>query len=863
MEVYGLLLTGFAVLLLLSLVSFDPRDVALDYRLRSGEVQNLIGPVGAHAADLLFSVLGLTSLIGVSTFFYFGGLLLAGRRPVLTGVGLTNYINLTVLSCVIAHIILGEYRPFAHTPGGLIGEWTGEIMRTLFATPGTLIIAISLLGASVLSLSGLSAKEIARLPVRLVNWATNWTFHIRDRGTSTEASEDEPMTKLGKRADDTSDKRRFPRFRDAFRARQANESAPSAEVEETTPPHQIVENGPPIVEAERYEARQPTVQKDGEPDVTDVDPPRRKTAAPAAPQKLKNKTIETSTNGGKRATQKKSETATATPGKPEAFTPKRAKSGTSDDVPKTEAEPPASEIEIAEPLANTGPVIIEEQSNGAMPMVGDQKSLDFGGPRIFEFPSMSLLQYEPPARTAVDKEALSQAAVTLEQKLGDFGVKGQVVKIQPGPVVTMFEFLPAPGIKISKITNLTDDLTMALHAQRVRIVAPIPGKGVVGIEVPSRIRETVFLKEILASKEFQESRAKLPVSLGKDIVGKPMVADLAKAPHLLVAGSTGSGKSVAVNAFIMSLLYRHKPSDLRMILVDPKMLELSVYDDIPHLLLPVVTDPSKASLALKWAVGEMERRYRLLAACAVRNITGFNAKVEKYKSGERKPPEQIAEDELEHLPYIVIILDELADLMMVSGKEVEQAIARLAQMARAAGIHLVIATQRPSVDVVTGLIKANFPTRISFMVSSKIDSRTILDGSGAENLLGRGDMLFMPPGTSRLQRCQGCFVSDDEVERVAEHLKKFGPPEYDMNILADDDSDQKDLSKEDYDPLFDQAVAIVCDTRNASISYLQRRLKIGYNRSARIIERMEHDGIISRPDHRGVRKVLAPEAAPE
>ncbi|MBT9554711.1 MAG: DNA translocase FtsK, partial [Myxococcales bacterium] len=453
----------------------------------------------------------------------------------------------------------------------------------------------------------------------------------------------------------------------------------------------------------------------------------------------------------------------------------------------------------------------------------------------------------------------------LEAKLADFGVKGNVVKIQPGPVVTMFEFLPAPGIKISKISALVDDLTMALEAKRVRIVAPIPGKGVVGIEIPSAVRETVFLKEILASRDFQESRGRLPICLGKDIVGNPVVTELAKAPHMLVAGTTGSGKSVAVNAFILSLVYRYKPTELRMILVDPKMLELSIYDDIPHLLLPVVTASDKAALALKWAVAEMERRYALLARCNVRNVVGFNQKIERLQAGVREFPDNIHEDELVHMPYIVIVLDELADLMMVSGKEVEHSIVRLAQMARACGIHLVVATQRPSADVITGLIKTNMPTRVAFTVSQKIDSRVILDRMGAENLLGQGDMLFSSPGGgAALQRIQGCFVSDAEVERVTNHLKKFGPPVYDMSILADDDDDeQKDLSKEKYDEKFDLAVQIVVETGNSSISYVQRRLGVGYNRAAKMIERMEYDGIISKADHRGVRKVLAPRLDPE
>jgi S-DNA-T family DNA segregation ATPase FtsK/SpoIIIE len=414
---------------------------------------------------------------------------------------------------------------------------------------------------------------------------------------------------------------------------------------------------------------------------------------------------------------------------------------------------------------------------------------------------------------------------------------------------------------------------MALQALSIRIVAPIPGKGVVGIELPNRERETVSLREILSAEEFQKGKARLPMALGKDIAGHPVVTDLARAPHLLVAGATGSGKSVSINTIILSLLYTASPHDIRLIMVDPKMLELSVYEGIPHLLLPVVTDPKKASIALKWAVKEMGRRYRLMADKGVRNIDSYNRALAKEEDDRhRLKEEEIVlleeveepmddeeaiqqfldrKEELEHghLPYIVVIVDELADLMMVAGREIEESIARLAQMARAAGIHLILATQRPSVDVITGLIKANFPARISFQVSSKTDSRTILDANGAEALLGMGDMLFLPPGTSRMQRSHGAFVADAEVQRVVDFLKRQGKPVYDKSILeatGDEEGggDEEDLADERYD----DAVALVAETRQASISMIQRRLRIGYNRAARIIERMEKEGLIAPSD---------------
>lgn len=503
----------------------------------------------------------------------------------------------------------------------------------------------------------------------------------------------------------------------------------------------------------------------------------------------------------------------------------------------------------------------------------DQVAFSFLEPSgTYHMPSFSLLDHDGGDPKLIDKESLTKAAQMLENKLLDFGVDGDVVEVKPGPVVTMYEFAPAPGVKVNKISNLQDDLAMALQAVSIRIVAPIPGRGVVGIEIPNKEREIVYLKEIIADQAFQKSSSKLPMALGKDIFGQVVVSDLAKMPHLLVAGSTGSGKSVSINTIILSLLYRASPEDVRLIMIDPKMLELSIYEGIPHLLLPVVTNPKKASLALAWAVREMERRYQLMADKGVRNIDGYNRKLAKEAKEtknlppEPEPAEDFLDDEMEipafiepeeelehsHLPYIVVIVDELADLMMVAGREVEESIARLAQMARAAGIHLILATQRPSVDVITGLIKANFPTRISFKVFSRTDSRTILDSMGAETLLGMGDMLFLPPGVGYLQRVHGAFVSELEVQRVVDFLSKQGNPNYDKSILqALPTTGSGDDENEEYDERWDEALKIISDTRLASISMLQRRLRVGYNRAARMIERMEQEGVVGPSDGSG------------
>ena len=502
-----------------------------------------------------------------------------------------------------------------------------------------------------------------------------------------------------------------------------------------------------------------------------------------------------------------------------------------------------------------------------------QETFDFvEADGTYRMPPLSLLDDPPVTEKRIDKEALAMNARLLEKKLKDFGVDGEVVEICPGPVVTMYEFAPGPGIKVSRIAGLSDDLSMALQALSIRIVAPIPGKGVVGIELPNRVREMVSLKEIFTCEEFHRGKMRLPLALGKDIAGLPLVTDMARMPHLLVAGATGAGKSVSINTMILSLLYTATPNDVRLIMVDPKMLELSIYEGIPHLLLPVVTNPKKASLALKWAVEEMGRRYRLMADKGVRNIDSYNKALEREvkEAAELQARDTVVvedieplddeeaiqafldkEEELEHghLPYIVVIVDELADLMMVAGREIEESIARLAQMARAAGIHLILATQRPSVDVITGLIKANFPARISFQVSSKTDSRTILDCNGAEALLGAGDMLFLPPGTAKLQRAHGAFVSDAEVQRVVDFLKKQGKPVYDKSILEmKEESAKGGGADEEDDPQYDAAVALVAETREASISMVQRRLRIGYNRAARIIEKMEQEGIVGPSD---------------
>jgi S-DNA-T family DNA segregation ATPase FtsK/SpoIIIE len=527
----------------------------------------------------------------------------------------------------------------------------------------------------------------------------------------------------------------------------------------------------------------------------------------------------------------------------------------------------------------TAPLIeeIPAKTETLRPVKTSQTHFDFvkNGGGAFTLPSLTLLDQIPRKDTRMKRESLLATSRILETKLADFNVEGKVVEVKPGPVITMYELEPAPGVKINKITNLSDDLALALRAPSIRIIAPIPGKAAVGIEIPNNLREPVQLLDVIDHETFLQSSQRLPIALGVDIVGTPVIADLIRMPHLLIAGTTGSGKSVCLNAMICSILFKAPPDEVKFLMIDPKRLELSAYERIPHLLHPVVVNPKKASLVLRWAVEEMERRYEAIGELGVKGIDTYNRLIDKARSGKGKsitkvpaehedaaegfktPPRPADIENRQKLPYIVIIIDELADLMMVAQRNVEESLARLAQMARAAGIHLILATQRPSVDVITGVIKANFPTRISFQVSSKVDSRTIIDQHGAEKLLGSGDMLFIPPGTSKLARIHGAYVSDKEIERIVSFIRSQATPAYDPSIADyEQESAETEKTETDQDEKYDEAVELVSDLGQASISLVQRYMKIGYNRAARMIERMEAEGIVGPSDGVKPRKVL-------
>jgi DNA segregation ATPase FtsK/SpoIIIE, S-DNA-T family len=827
-EVAGIVLLGLSLFVGLSVGSLQ---------LGSG---TLMGPCGATVG------LGVYALFGIGAYLAAVGLAvaavrcLAGRPLRLRSIETAAVAGAAIFAALLLHLAAGSHRLRGFGPGGLVGEYGAELLVSLMGRVGTALVATTGLAVSLVLSTPLSIGAIGSWMLgtgkKVLGLAGRGVAAVFPEPTPSERARDATPTPtriagVPKRTDDTLSERLI----------EVGES----DVSESLP-------------AERRRKKRDAVRQ---PDATTVN------KADAAPSEV----IEDKTE------------ATTLP-------------------PDMEVEGPPQPM-IIEPLA------LKKKELVALPPPKPDYIPAEGG---YHLPDLALLDYQAAEDDELDKNGMLALADRLQKTLGDYGVRGSVVQIHPGPVVTMYEFVPAPGTKLSKITALSNDLAMSLQALRVRIVAPIPGKGSVGIEVPNKKRATVYLKEILVDENVQKAKSRLTLGLGKDISGTAVAVDLAKMPHLLVAGTTGSGKSVAVNGMICSVLFNATPEEVRMIMIDPKMVELSIYEGIPHLLLPVVTDPKKANLALRWAVDEMERRYELVSKAGVRDVLAYNKRVEKQLAeaparpeprkikiyveddagGRREvevPPtedaiqaaggtvtaevrEEIsaahaaaqaaAEPPPRKLPYIVIIIDEFADLMMVAPKDVETSVARIAQKARAVGIHLVLATQRPSVDVITGLIKANFPSRIAFQVASKIDSRTILDQQGAENLLGMGDMLFTDRGQA-LRRVHGALVTDVEIKQLVDFLKKQGQPVYDMDILKPRDEDGEDAgpggpsAEEGDDPLYDQAVRLVCETRLASVSMIQRRLQIGFNRAARLVERMERDGIVGAPNGSKPREVLA------
>jgi S-DNA-T family DNA segregation ATPase FtsK/SpoIIIE len=885
-EALGILLLSSGLFVVLSLLSLVLGD------------GTLMGPVGRWVAGAIYSVLG------AGTLALGGGLLLIAVRCLraqplkVPRLMLLGVLGGCLAIAVLLHLVGAPLRLHGMPLGGVVGEYTAELGVAMLGTAGTLLVAVAMLLLCVLAATPLSVHRgavavsqlVRRALLPLGRWLQALARSLRARlvalrtrepvaATPTPASSVSPAAAAVPAVRDGVPViiRDYGDDRDARdptalpAARRAKDLARDAAKDKEAPAAaKPASSGPPPVIVERRPAarpEEPAAAAAVEPVVVPVAVAVTVTAAAAPRSPFGDAPTEASGAVGR--TEDVTERTAVAPGgdgpdQAEAVpgvvsdgatnaTPDATTDATAADGPVVVPPPPpkgAHEIDAA--VAPTAKRADDKPHGHYVPLKP-----------AYEPPPLSMFDFEEPPHREFDRRAMLDLAQRLESTLADYLVKGRVAAIHPGPVVTMYEFVPAPGIKLSKITALSSDLAMALEALRVRIVAPIPGKAAVGIEVPNRSRETVFLKEILADEGFRVAKSKLTMALGKDISGAPVNVDLAKMPHLLVAGTTGSGKSVSVNAMVCSLLVNASPDEVKMIMIDPKMLELSIYEGIPHLLLPVVTEPKKANLALKWAVDEMERRYDLISKAGVRDIFGYNKKIEKQlEIIEAEQQELFGDDDYEvaekplKLPYIVVLIDEFADLMMVASKEVETSVARIAQKARAAGIHLILATQRPSVDVITGLIKANFPSRIAFQVASRIDSRTILDQQGAENLLGMGDMLFTDRGQA-LRRVHGALITDSEIHRVVEHLKQQGKPIYDMDILKPREEEGEEPVEEDMsDELYDQAVRIVAETRQASISMVQRRLRIGYNRAARMIERMEREGIVGPADGVKGREVL-------
>ncbi|RAL25321.1 hypothetical protein DL240_03670 [Lujinxingia litoralis] len=885
-ELGGVILLALALVLLLAIASFNPAD------LTRGEAPptNLIGPFGVWVGGMLLTIFGLGAFFVNALLWYFGISMLLGRQIEARAGEVFGQFIFVLAGTVLGHLALSGYLVLGHEPGGWIGAFTGELMRGAVGTVGTAILAGSALLIGGVLVTDLSPGAVARWVAGRIQRLMAWVRHRQAvrREFKQRYQEERDRLLAGEELTIAEEARQEAErsVRGLAPDRYDFEESLDDEVERKVAGRLARLFGPRLRNAELADdapeepaSKRPKRDKKA-PAKSDTDTDTKRAEAPAPP-KAPEKDLDKD-QGWELGELPHTDPDLSQGPIPIAGLDEAGQTAEVIEVSDTQVIDMRSERQASGPVkGDFGPQIVESEATRKARERQQMLENDSDGGLLFkpqkkgnyELPPISFLNFDRGEEVAIDSDALREMAAQIEKTLADFKVEGSVVEICPGPVITMFEFSPAPGVKLSKIANLSDDLAMALAAHSVRIVAPIPGKGVVGIEVPNPAREMVYLKEIIADEAFADNKKmKLPLALGKDTEGGPVIADLAKMPHLLVAGATGAGKSVAVNTMICSLLYKHTPDDVRMIMVDPKMLEFSIYADIPHLLLPVVTDPKQATVALNWTVQEMERRYQALADMGVRNITGYNEKVEKLtKQAELDQLNGLDDTEAlralgidhsgnpEHrrLPFIIVIIDEFADLMMTASKDVETAVARLAQKARAAGIHLILATQRPSTDVITGLIKANFPTRLALRVTSKTDSRVILDANGAENLLGNGDMLFVPPGTSFLQRTHGAYVSEKEIDKMVEFLRGQGEPNYDESILADDgEEDEGGVADEDKDEFYEEAVRLVVESGQASISMLQRKLRVGYNRAARMVDIMEIEGIVGSSDGYKPREVL-------
>lgn len=871
----------FGLFCLVSMVGFQSTDPTL-LRESVDELRNPCGPIGANIADLLFTIFGIGAW-GIAGLVATAVLGMAGRS-IMSGWQWLATFGLVVTILSFAQLIYPGVGP--HPTGGAIGFWTLGFLESGLGQVGAGLVLLGIATILMTVAAQLRWQSVATWSVERVEI---WVPQLRSKSviffrwcwvriSSVAGGMSRKWKGAGRRMWESLTRQGIASNYDATWAEDLG-TTHVTDAFSTTGVDSVLDIGATAAEYEVAEESGDTVVGDAESAVVHWESTRPGTEPGTSSGQLMEFFPDFAPRPTRVGIEGVAEQNFITDEEPlhtasEIVEPRgvHAPENVADKVSVVEVSSVVSETasviedEVPSTHSNSGSVDVSPSKYLENQVKDDGRALRKSKRKEpWKLPPLALLNKVPKQSASVDSVELREKAKLLEEKLKSFKVMGKVVGIRPGPVVTIFEFLPDPGIKVSSITKLSDDLAMALKAMSVRIVAPIPGRGVVGIEIPSAERMTIYLREMLASGEFRETKAGLPCVIGKDVVGKPVVSDLARMPHLLVGGTTGSGKSVGVNGMLMSMLFTLSPDELRLLLIDPKMLEFEMYGDIPHLLHPVVTDPKIAAQALEWACREMDDRYRLLAKWGTRNIVNYNEKVTReLKSWNMEKARKYAPDDCsdfevppkpEKLPYIVIVIDELADLMMVASKDVESSICRIAQKARACGIHLIVATQRPSVDVVTGLIKANLPTRIAFQLRSRVDSRTVLDEMGAEHLLGMGDMLYLPPGVGTLHRCHGAFVSDDEVDRVTTYLREQVEPGQ-LPVIDLTPATSDDPWSEEQDEYYDRAVELVVQKGKASTSMIQRRFSIGYNRAARIVDQMESRGIIGAADGAKPRSVL-------
>lgn len=880
LEAVGLVCIFLGGILSLSLLTYHRSDPAL-FRASDGTVENWIGPLGAHFADFLTTLMGVCAFVVPIGFFVYGVLLLRTHFIVPRA---RHFIGAAIAFVGVAAIldVAIQREVFPFPPGGLLGLLIATALMPHFHVIGTalsgfflfffgLFVCVDRPAVVAIREFGLGCRSFAdriidRLDVYREEQRILKAEAMRAKEASVPDSSANESDELGRST--------LVQLLAGLRVKERNRKRAVVRVKKrrTGPSSLEDDSAYEIASADSIAA---PLTGEGEPSLSIVTSRPNIQRAPSEVEEVLSVDLDTTEilEMPAVAVQEPAPVSTASVAEP----PVHAPIAIPTDLPSPQAakqSPAGSGAREKGPLTAEasapaeGLVIVEREDGVQEADMNEDAAVSVAPETPFELPPLRLLDYDAPDRIVVDETKMFSEAEKLMQKFADFGIKGRVREVRPGPVVTTYEFVPAPGIKVSRIAALSDDIAMAMEAIHVRIVAPIPGKGAVGIEIPNERRETVFLKEIIATEQFRKNpEKKLTMALGKDIEGRPYTADLAEMPHVLISGTTGSGKSVSVNAMICSLLYRASPDDVKFLMIDPKMLELSIYDGIPHLLHPPIIDSKKAANALQWAVGEMDRRYKAMSELGVRDITGFNEVIADVRAGKdvhgRKAPTDDKGVAVKRFPFIVIIIDEYADLLAIAGKDVEGYVMRLAQKARAAGIHVMLATQRPSVDVITGVIKANFPVRMGFRLASNHDSKTIINRPGAEKLLGKGDMLIMPPGTSNVTRVHGAYVSEKELHRVVNFIKAQGEPNYDMSIVTVPESEAgTDDGPKEKDVKWDEAVRVVARSRKASTSWLQRQLGVGYNRAARIVEMMEREGLIGPTlSAKGNREIFIPPSA--